>query len=120
MSHYNQIKHPNMELSDGASQIYRRQKLIDNMSMTSYLERPVRDCAYYFLKLDFEIIKPLLIYKFEEKQEELQREDEYVELLMSEGNMMGTIYASMDDNGNQDIVRQKVNMAVSKAWKGQS
>jgi len=96
--------------------MYRREKLVDNMSMTGYRERPVRDCAYYFLKLDFEIIKPLLIYKFEEKQEELQREDEYVELLMSEGNMMGTIYASMNDNVNQDAVRNKVNTAVKKAW----
>jgi hypothetical protein len=96
--------------------MYRREKLVDIMSMTGYRERPVRDCAYYFLKLDFEIIKPLLIYKFEEKQEELQREDEYVELLMSEGNMMGTIYASMNDNVNQDAVRNKVNTAVKKAW----
>lgn len=75
------------------------------MSMTSYGERPVRDCAYYFLKLDYEIIKPLLIYKFEEKREELQREDEYVELMMSEGNLMGSIYASMDEKSNPDAVR---------------
>jgi hypothetical protein len=36
----------------------------DRMSMRNYKSRPKRDCSYYFLKLDFEIIKPLLVYKF--------------------------------------------------------
>jgi len=53
-----------------------------------------RDCRYYFMKLDYEILKPLLIYKYE--YEEMHKQDDYVEFMMSDNNMMGSVYSQMN------------------------
>jgi len=49
-----------------------------------------RNCGYYWEKLDYEILKPLLIYKYQ--REEMHRQDDFVELMMSDGNLLGSIY----------------------------
>lgn len=33
--------------------------------LRNYNKRKERDCKYYFSKLDYEILRPLLIYKYE-------------------------------------------------------
>ena len=35
------------------------------MEMREYERRQKRDCKYYFSKLDYEILRPLLIYRYE-------------------------------------------------------
>jgi hypothetical protein len=60
-----------------------------------YKDQENKDCSFYFLKLDYEILKPLLIYKYD--AEKMHREDEYIELIMSDANMMGSIYGKMDE-----------------------
>jgi len=37
-------------------------------SMRDYNRRKKRDCKYYFAKLDYEILRPLLIYKYEREE----------------------------------------------------
>ena len=64
--------------------------------MMSYKDKEKKDCAFYFLKLDYEILKPLLIYKYD--AEEMHRQDDYIELIMSDANLLGSIYGKMDAN----------------------
>lgn len=52
-----------------------------------------KDCSYYFEKLDIEILRPLLIYKYQ--REKMERQDEFVELMLS--NVMGSIYDKIED-----------------------
>lgn len=64
VSHYEDIKHPNMELSDGAPS----EMGVDPQG------RPMarkRGCGFYFKKLDYEILRPLLIFRYE--REEMHR-----------------------------------------------
>ena len=49
-----------------------------------------RGCGFYFKKLDYEILRPLLIYKYE--REEMHRQDDFIEMMMSDGNLLGSIY----------------------------
>lgn len=51
-------------------------------SMREYEKRNRRDCKYFFSKLDYEILRPLLIYKYE--REEMHRQDDLMELMMSD------------------------------------
>ena len=62
----------------------------------SYKDQEKKDCAFYFLKLDYEILKPLLIYKF--NAEEMHRQDDYIELIMSDANLLGSIYGKLDED----------------------
>jgi hypothetical protein len=48
------------------------------------------------LKLDFEILKPILIYKYD--REEMNRQDIFVEAMISDANMLGSVYGKLDDN----------------------
>jgi len=49
-----------------------------------------RGCGFYFKKLDYEILRPLLIYRYE--REEMHRQDDFIEMMMSDGNLLGSIY----------------------------
>jgi hypothetical protein len=67
--HFDQLKHPNMELSDaGQINIFQARMAQNN-----------KGCSYYFVKLDEDILRPLLIYKYDE--EEMWYQDEQVELM---------------------------------------
>jgi hypothetical protein len=82
--------------------------------MMSYKEQEKKDCSYYFLKLDFEILKPLLIYKFD--IEEMHRQDDYVEIIMSDANLLGSIYGKMDEDLLQlgdEAERERITIALS-------
>lgn len=48
------------------------------------------------MKLDFEILKPILIYKYD--REEMNRQDIFVEAMISDANMLGSVYGKLDDN----------------------
>jgi hypothetical protein len=50
--------------------------------MREYEKRKKKDCKYYFSKLDYEILRPLLIYKYE--REEMHRQDDFLEMMMSD------------------------------------
>jgi hypothetical protein len=58
------LKHPNMELSDNGDVVSHFIPVMEN----------ARGCSYYFVKLDEEILRPLLIYKYNE--EEMWYQDE--------------------------------------------
>jgi hypothetical protein len=83
--------------------------------MLDYKDTEKKDCAYYFLKLDFEILKPLLIYKYDAEQ--MNREDEYIEIIMSDANLLGSVYGKMDDNmlqfDNQEAEQDRIAIALS-------
>ena len=65
-------------------------------SMREYEKRKSKDCKYYFSKLDYEILRPLLIYKYE--REEMHRQDDFLEMMMSDQNLLGSVYAKIDHN----------------------
>ena len=62
--------------------------------MRDYEKRKSKDCKYYFSKLDYEILRPLLIYKYE--REEMHRQDDLVEMMMSDQNLLGSVYGKID------------------------
>ena len=44
--------------------------------------------------MDYEILRPLLIYKYQ--REEMHRQDEFVEMMINDQNLVGSIYAKID------------------------
>jgi hypothetical protein len=82
--------------------------------MMSYKDIEKKDCGYYFLKLDYEILKPLLIYKFD--AEEMNRQDDYIEIIMSDANLLGSIYGKMDEDllqSGDEAERERIAIALS-------
>ena len=77
---------------------------------------PKKDCTYYFLKLDYEIIKPLLVYKYDYKK--MEREDEYVHLIMTDTNLFGSVYDDMEmeviEDNNEEAMRERVQSVMQK------
>ena len=57
---------------------FNSENLTDN-SMRQYDNSKKRDCKYYLSKLDYEILRPLLIYKYE--KEEMHRQDDLHEMM---------------------------------------
>lgn len=55
ISHYEALVHPNEEV-DGKS---------DNGTIKGFKGTHKKSCAFYFKKLDYEIIRPLLIYNYD-------------------------------------------------------
>ena len=53
-----------------------------------------KGCGFYFKKLDYEILRPLLIYRYE--REEMHRQDDFIEMMMSDQNLLGSIYGNME------------------------
>jgi hypothetical protein len=62
--------------------------------MRNYEGRQKRDCKYYFSKLDYEILRPLFIYKYE--RDEMHRQDDLIEMMIEDQNMIGSIYGKLD------------------------
>jgi len=67
--HFDQLKHPNMELSAAGQVNIFHARMAENQ----------KGCSYYFVKLDEEILRPLLIYNYDE--EAMWEQDEQVELM---------------------------------------
>lgn len=90
------MKHPNMMMSDGSVSHIGKRLRQSATSMQEYRGRPKKDCTYFFLKMDYEILKPILIYKFDIK--EMDRQDNFVEAMMSDANIIGSLYGKMDED----------------------
>lgn len=81
---------------------------LDTMfSMRQYEARKKRDCKYYFSKLDYEILRPLLIYKYE--REEMHRQDDLHEMMVADTNIIGSIYGKLDNEIRMSIVSELPN-----------
>lgn len=52
--------------------------------------RHKRGCLFYMKKFDYEIMRPLLIYKYD--REEMHKQDEVVEMMLNDGNMVGDAF----------------------------
>jgi hypothetical protein len=64
------------------------------------------------LKLDFEILKPILIYNY--NREVMDREDRFVEAMMSDANLLGSVYGKLDDDLLENGMNQeRVAIAIS-------
>lgn len=50
--------------------------------MRNYDKKKKKGCRYYFSKLDYEILRPFLIYKYEKETMHLQ--DDIYELMQNE------------------------------------
>lgn len=72
--------------------------------MREYDKRKARDCKYYFSKLDYEILRPILIYKYE--KEKMHREDELQEMIQNDQNLIGSIYGQIDNDIRMSIVSE--------------
>lgn len=55
-------------------------------SLRNYNRRRKRDCKYFFAKLDYEILRPLLIYNYQ--REEMHRQDDLLELIRKDENLL--------------------------------
>ena len=55
-----------------------------------------KNCTYYLKKLDYEILKPMLIYKYQ--HEEMHRQDDYIDMMQSDANLIGSIYGKLDES----------------------
>ena len=112
-SDYRHIQHPNMRMSE---QDEREPKSKENGGQAGR-EDNARGCGFYFSKLDEEILRPLLIYKYESEAMEMQ--DEHYDLMMSDTNILGSIYGKVDLNyemqqsGSEEIMMSRVSNAVS-------
>jgi hypothetical protein len=104
-SHYEELVHPNMEHSEFASDADN-----DKISMRMYEQRDKRDCKYYFSKLDYEILRPILIYKYE--REEMHRQDEIHEMMEKDKNMIESIYGKIDNDVRISIASGAPTMSV--------
>ena len=69
-------------------------KLGGGKSLRDYKKREKKDCGYFFSKLDYEILRPLLIYKYE--REEMHRQDEFIDMIMSDNNIIASAYSKVD------------------------
>lgn len=83
------------------SEVESRQSSVPNKknigkSMRLYNKRKKKDCKYFFAKLDYEILRPLLIYNYE--RDEMHRQDDYIELLIQDVNVLGSVYGKVDPN----------------------
>lgn len=64
------------------------------------------------MKLDFEILKPILIYNY--NREVMDREDKFVEAMMSDANLLGSVYGKLDDDLLENGMNQeRVAIAIS-------
>lgn len=78
--------------------------------MREYDRRQKRDCKFYFSKLDYEILKPLLIYKYE--REEMHRQDDLHEMMEADKNLIGSIYGKIDNEMRMSIMSYNNNMSA--------
>jgi len=116
-SHYGSLKHPNME-SDRESYVNNdlSNKLLANKGAPQQETRKKKKgCAFYFKKLDYEILRPILIYKYD--RDVMHREDDFVEYLMNDNNIMGSIYGKIDPEVmKSDHHQERITMALSRIF----
>lgn len=79
-THYEELKHPNMEHETDSRKSENERD--SGIAQRHYSRKKKHGCAYYFAKLDYEILRPILIYNYEKERMHLQ--DEAMELLMQD------------------------------------
>ena len=93
-SHYEELMHPNMMESAGsvtdASYEGEKNQFGVEKSYRNYDKRKKKDCAYYFAKLDYEILRHIFIYKYDRDQ--MHRQDQLLELQRRDANLINEIY----------------------------
>jgi hypothetical protein len=106
-SHYEELVHPNME-----QEVHSEFKTDNDaaISMRDYERRQTRDCKYYFSKLDYEILRPLLIYKYE--RDEMHRQDDLHEMMEADKNLIGSIYGKIDNEMRMSIMSYNNNASA--------
>lgn len=89
-SHYEELLHPN-----------NMQEVKDDDSDDD------GGCAYYFLKLDAEILRPMLLYKY--RREEMQRQDDMHELVRLNHNLLGSAHpGKLDGDSDGKVTNHSV------------
>lgn len=83
------------------------------------VEPDKRTCSYYFKKLDYEILRPLLIHNY--VREVMHRQDDYVEMIINDGNILGQVYGQLDfriqESETQEVLLDRVTQAVQEVAK---
>jgi hypothetical protein len=46
-----------------------------------------KNCGYFMKKLDYEILRPLLIFEY--SREKMHTQDDHVEMIINDANIMG-------------------------------
>jgi len=116
ISFHKELQHPNNEeyiLEDDEN---TSQSLQD-------VERDARTCSYYFKKLDYEILRPLLIHNY--AREAMHRQDDFVEMVINDGNVlhniMDRVYGHVDfpiqESIAQEVLLDRVAWAVAEVAK---
>ena len=72
-----------------------------------------RNCAYYLKKLDYDILRPLLIKDY--VREEMHRQDDFVEMMINDGNILGNVYGQLDFEYTESITEEVILDRVAKA-----
>ena len=73
---------------------------------------------FYVKKLDYEILRPLLIYKYD--REEMHKQDEVVEMMLNDGNMVGDAFGQLEladtqmDDTDKDEMIFRVSTIINK------
>lgn len=64
------------------------------------LEPEQKGCAYYFNELDKKILKPILVYKY--NQAKMERHDQVNDFLLSYANVLGSVISNnFDENADE-------------------
>lgn len=84
VSHYEALVHPNME-NDAKSEVG---------TIKGFKGTHKKSCSFYFKKLDYEIIRPLLIHNYD--REVMHKQDDYVEMMLNDVNMIGDAFGKME------------------------
>lgn len=82
--------------------------------MSQYNKFQKKKCGFYFAKLDYEILRPLLIYKYD--REEMHRQDQFIDIMLSDANLLGSVYGKMDfellQSNDESMVYDRVSIAI--------
>jgi hypothetical protein len=103
-SHYGEVLHPNLEDEKAAP-----------ATPTPEGGKKKSGCLHYLKRLDVAVIKPMLIYKYEQSAHKKQKE--YFEMLMKEGQKLEEIYAAAENAGNKS---QLIEIMTGKAKEGRA
>ena len=116
VSFHKELQHPNNE-----------EYILEDDENTSQalqdVDRDARTCSYYFKKLDYEILRPLLIHNY--TREVMHRQDDFVEMVINDGNVLhnimdrvyGHVDFSIQESETQEVLLDRVAWAVAEVAK---
>ena len=93
-SHYDEIRHPNM-MSDVSTDSHRTKSQANvPISLRQYNKQKKKDCKYFFGKLDYEILRPLLIYKYD--KEKFHQQDQFMDIVNNDKDLLQEAYSRIN------------------------